>query len=65
MPVRMLHQSPSAGRKRGVNRLYFGDNLEWLRDARQSWGAAETAGIAARLWDKPVLQMNFDKLRYA
>jgi len=30
-----LHPSTAAARKRKVNRVYFGDNLEWLRDRRE------------------------------
>jgi 16S rRNA G966 N2-methylase RsmD len=30
-----LHPSATTTRKRKVNRLYFGDNLKWLRDSRE------------------------------
>src|SRR5439155_18142804 len=30
-----LHPSATAARKRKVNRLYFGDNLAWLRNTKE------------------------------
>jgi len=32
VPIWVIASKSTAARKRGVNRLYFGDNLEWLRD---------------------------------